>query len=223
MSKVTTYEAVMANFKDGQTIMVGGFMTVGSPETLMDALLASGARDLTIICNDGGIPGKGTGKLVASKVISDYIASHIGLNPQLGQQMNAGQVNVTLVPQGTLAEQIRCGGAGLGGVLTPTGVGTLVEKGKELIQVNGKTYLLETPLKGDIALIKAHRSDRNGNLVFRKSARNFNPLMAPACAYVIAEVEHIEDTGTIDPDHVMLPGIYVDAIVPSNYFKEESS
>lgn len=219
MDKVTTPEALMERFRDGQTVMIGGFMTVGTPEGLVKLLLESGARDLTIICNDGGVPGKGAGRLVDCGVISRYITSHIGLNPALGDRMNEKLIEVELIPQGTLAERIRCGGAGLGGVLTPTGVGTLVQEGKQIIRSGERDYLLELPLRGDVALIKAHRADRSGNLVFRKSARNFNPLLPPACDFAIAEVEHIEDVGTIDPDHVMLPGIYIDAIVPMGVFK----
>jgi acetate CoA/acetoacetate CoA-transferase alpha subunit len=213
MNKVTTIEKAIEKVTDGMTIMIGGFMAVGTPEKLVDAILAKGVKDLTVICNDAGVPGRGAGKLVDAKVIKKYIASHVGLNPEFGRQMNAGEIEAELVPQGTLAERIRAGGTGLGGFLTPTGVGTLVEEGKEKITVEGKEYLLELPLKGDVALVKAHRADKAGNLVFRKSARNFNPLIAMACDYVIVEAEHIEDTGTIDPDMVMLPGIFVDAIV----------
>lgn len=193
--------------------MIGGFMTTGTPEKLVDALVDSGVEDLTIVCNDGGLPGRGAAKLVKAGIVTSYITSHIGLNPMLGKLMNEGKVDVQLIPQGTLAERIRCGGAGLGGVLTPTGVGTLVEKGKQVITIDGKKYLLEKHLMGDVGLIAAHRADRMANLNFRKSARNFNPVMATACKYVIAEVAHIEDVGSIDPDHINLPGVHVNAIV----------
>lgn len=215
MNKVMGIEEAVGRVSPGASVMVGGFMAVGTPESLMDEVVRQGIGGLTVICNDAGTPGVGAGKLVRANLLARYITSHIGLNPELGQRMNDGRVEVLLLPQGTLAERIRCGGAGLGGILTPTGVGTAVQEGKQLITVEGKDYLLELPLKAEVALIKAHRGDRSGNLIFRKSARNFNPVMAPACAYVIAEVEHIEDTGTLDPDAVMLPGIFVDALVQS--------
>ena len=213
MNKTLSIDKAMEKVADGMTIMFGGFMAVGTPEMLVDAVLAKGLKDLTIICNDAGVPGQGTGKLVTARVIKKYIASHVGLNPEFGKQMSAGDIEVELVPQGTLAERIRAGGAGLGGFLTPTGVGTEVQNGKQVINMDGKDFLLEKPLKGDVGMIKAYIADEAGNLVFRKSARNFNPLIATACNYVIAEVEKIVPIGEIDPDHVMLPGIFVDAIV----------
>jgi len=213
MNKLRTIENAIARIESGTVVMLGGFMTVGTPEKLVDALVKQGIHDLTVICNDGGSPGKGVGKFVRAHMIKKYITSHIGLNPEMQALVDAGEVEVELVPQGTLAERIRTGGAGLGGVLTPTGLGTEIQNGKKIINVGGKDFILEEPLKADVALIKAHRADRFGNLVFRKAARNFNPIMATACEYVIAEVEHIEDVGCIDPDMVMLPGIFVDAIV----------
>ena len=215
MNKVTTIDHALNGVADGMTVMIGGFMAVGTPEKLIDAILAKGVKDLTVVCNDAGTPGVGAGKLVRAKVIKKYIASHVGLNPEFGKQMSAGEMEVELCPQGTLAERIRCGGAGIGGFLTPTGVGTEVEKGKQRINLNGIAYLLELPLKGDLALVKAFRADESGNLVFRKSARNFNPLIATACEHVVVEAEEIVPVGSIDPDHVMLPGIFVKAIVPS--------
>lgn len=213
MNKVTSLERAVENIVDGSSLMIGGFMTVGSPEKLIDAVLEKAVKNLTIICNDAGIPHQGAGKLIHARAITKYYASHVGLNPEFGKLMSSGDLDVVLVPQGTLAERIRAGGTGLGGILTPTGVGTEVEEGKQKITIDGKVFLLELPLKADVALIKAHRADRAGNLVFRKSAQNFNPLMAMACDYVIVEAEHIENTGTIDPDHVMLSGIFVDAVV----------
>ena len=213
MDKVTTIDVAVSRIEDGNSIMIAGFMTVGTPQLLVDALIASGVKDLTIICNDAGTPGAGAGKIVDARIISEYITNHIGLNPVCGKQMSDGELNVTLIPQGTMAERIRAGGAGIGGFLTPTGVGTVVEQGKQVMNIDGKDYLLELPLKADVALIKAHRADRSGNLIFRKSARNFNPLMATACEYVIVEAEHIEDVGCMDPDAIMLPGIFIDAIV----------
>ncbi|MCT4619895.1 MAG: 3-oxoacid CoA-transferase subunit A [Marinisporobacter sp.] len=213
MNKVTTIDEVKEKFIEGMTVMIGGFMGVGTAEKLVDAVVEKGVKDLTVICNDAATPGTGAGKLVRAKVIKKYITSHIGLNPELGKQMSDEEVEVELAPQGTLVERIRSGGFGLGGVLTPTGVGTEVEEGKQKITIEGKEYLVELPLKGDVALVKAYRCDKAGNVVFRKSARNFNPIIAMACDFVVVEAEHIDEIGEIDPDHVMLPGIFVDAII----------
>jgi len=215
MDKVKTIDQVVRNIEDGAVIMIGGFMTVGTPELLVDSVVDKNLTDLTIICNDAGIPGKGAGKLVRQGSISTFYASHVGLNPEFGKAMTEGEIEAILVPQGTLAERIRAAGSGLGGVLTPTGVGTVVEEGKQKISIDNREFLLELPIKGDVALIKAFRADKSGNLVFRKSARNFNPVMAMACDYVIVEAEEIVETGDIDPDIVMLPGIFVDAVVPA--------
>lgn len=215
MDKVTTWDDALYGIADGASIMVGGFMTVGTPEQLVDALVAKKTKDLTIICNDAGIPGKGCGKIIAAGQVKKYYASHVGLNPAFGQLMAEGAIEAVLVPQGTLAERIRSAGTGLGGFLTPTGVGTEVEEGKQTIEIDEKKYLLELPLKADFALVKAHRADTSGNLIFRKTARNFNPLMAMACDTVIVEAEYIENTGALDPDQIMLPGIFVDRIVQS--------
>lgn len=193
--------------------MIGGFLGVGTPDMLIDSLLESKTDDLTLICNDTGFETKGVGKLVVNKRLSKAIVSHIGTNRETGRQMNSGQLAIELVPQGTLAERIRAGGAGLGGILTPIGIGTLVENGKKKIQVNNKEYLLETPLCADIALIKAYKADEAGNLVLRCTARNFNQVMAIAADYVIAEVEEIVPVGEIKPDDVTIPGIFVDAII----------
>ncbi|QZY55633.1 CoA transferase subunit A [Crassaminicella profunda] len=213
MNKVMTIDEVKEKFTEGMTLMIGGFMGVGTAEKLVDAVVEKGVKDLTVICNDAATPGAGAGKLVRAKVIKKYITSHIGLNPELGKQMSDHEVDVELVPQGTLVERIRSGGFGLGGVLTPTGVGTDVEEGKQKITIQGKEYLVELPLKGDVALVKGYRCDKAGNVVFRKSARNFNPIIAMACDFVVVEVEHIDEIGEIDPDHIMLPGIFVDAII----------
>ena len=215
MSKVTTWSDALEGITDGASIMVGGFMTVGTPEHLVDALVEKKSQNLTIICNDAGLPGKGCGKIIEAGQVKTYYASHVGLNPAFGKLMSTGEIDACLVPQGTLAERIRSAGTGLGGFLTPTGVGTEVEKGKEVIEIDGRKYLLELPLKADFAFIKAHRADTSGNLIFRKTARNFNPLMAMACDTVIVEAEHIENTGSLDPDQVMVPGIFVDRIVQS--------
>ncbi|MDX9871550.1 MAG: acetate CoA-transferase subunit alpha [Clostridia bacterium] len=213
MNKVTTLQEVIKKFSDGQTIMIGGFLAVGTPETLVDAIIANNIRDLTLIANDTGFIDKGIGKLVVNKLLKKIIVSHIGTNAETGRQMNAGELEVELTPQGTLAERIRSAGTGLGGILTPTGVGTIVEEGKEKLTLNGKTYLLETPLSADIALIKAAKADTSGNLIYRRSARNFNPLMAMAAQLVIVEAEEVVETGSLDPDQVMTPGILVDMII----------
>ncbi len=213
MIKITSAAEAISRIKEGSTIMLGGFMCVGTPQNLVDELVSQGKGGFTIICNDAGTPGNGAGKLLRSGQISGYITSHIGLNPEMGAAMNDGTVAVELVPQGTLAERIRSAGAGLGGFYTPTGVGTLVEEGKERKNISGTDYILETALGADAALIKAQTADTSGNLVFSKSARNFNPVMATAADYVVAEVEEIVETGHIDPDSVMLPGIFIDALV----------
>jgi acetate CoA/acetoacetate CoA-transferase alpha subunit len=213
MSKVTTIAQAMENVQDGMTIMIGGFLGVGTPEMFVDALVAKGTKDLTVIANDTAFPDKGIGKLVVNRRLRKVIVSHIGTNPETGRQMNAGELQVELVPQGTLAEQIRAGGAGLGGVLTPTGLGTIVADGKAVINVDGREFLLEKPLKADVALIKAHTADTAGNLLFHRAARNFNPLMAMAAKVVIVEAENIVEAGQVDPDQVMTPGILVDWIV----------
>lgn len=213
MSKITTIEQAMQNIEDGMTLMIAGFLAVGTPEVLVDALVVQGTKQLTVIANDTAFPDKGIGKLVVDGRLKKVIVSHIGTNPETGRQMNTGKIEVELVPQGTLAERVRAGGAGLGGILTPTGIGTMVAEGKEVITVDGKRFLLEKPLRADVALIKAYQADTAGNLLFRRSARNFNPLMAMAAKVVIVEAENIVEAGQIDPDQVMTPGIFVDWIV----------
>ncbi|UWG99232.1 3-oxoacid CoA-transferase subunit A [Dehalobacter sp. DCM] len=193
--------------------MVGGFMGCGSPKHILDVLAETNVKDLTCISNDTDFEGVGVGKLVKKGKIAKLIASHIGTNPETGRKMNSGEIVVELNPQGTFVERIRCGGAGLGGFLTPTGLGTIIENGKKKIDVNGITYLLETPLRANVALIKAFKADSWGNLIFRGSGRNFNLAMATAADYVIAEVEECVSVGDIDPEDVMLPGIFIDAIV----------
>lgn len=213
MSKITTIEQAMQNIEDGMTLMIAGFLAVGTPEVLVDALVVQGTKQLTVIANDTAFPDKGIGKLVVDGRLKKVIVSHIGTNPETGRQMNTGKIEVELVPQGTLAERVRAGGAGLGGILTPTGIGTMVAEGKEVITVDGKGFLLEKSLRADVALIKAYQADTAGNLIFRRSARNFNPLMAMAAKVVIVEAENIVEAGQIDPDQVMTPGIFVDWIV----------
>jgi acetate CoA/acetoacetate CoA-transferase alpha subunit len=215
---ITAAEAA-GKVKEGDTIMVGGFMACGSPATILKALEAAGTRDLTLICNDTGVhdpaSGLSTGvaPLVLARQFRRIIASHIGANPETQRQMREHETDVVLVPQGTLAEQVRAQGAGLGGVLTPTGIGTAVAKGKQIILVDHIPYLLERPLKADVAFVKARKADRAGNLVYHGTARNFNPLMATAAEVVIAEVEEIVDVGALDPDTIHTPSIHVDFIV----------
>lgn len=213
MNKVVSREKIVDCFLEGQVIMIGGFLAVGTPEKLVDIIVDKKVQDLTVIGNDTAFPGKGIGKLVVNKQVKKVIVSHIGTNPETGRQMNAGELEVELVPQGTLAERIRCAGAGLGGFLTPTGVGTIVEEGKETFWLKGRKYLLELPLFADISLIKAVKADKFGNLIYRRTARNFNPLMAMAGKLVIVEAEEIVETGSLDPDEVMTPGIFVDMIL----------
>jgi len=219
MDKLTTIQQVSASFQTGMTVMIGGFLAVGTPTVLVNALLETGVNDLTLIGNDTAFPDSGVGVLVVNKRVKKAIVSHIGTNPETGRQMMAGKMQVDLVPQGTLAERIRAAGAGLGGVLTPTGVGTIVEEGKQKLTVDGKEYLLEKALKADLALIKAKKADKAGNLIYNKSARNFNPVMALAADLVIAEVEELVEIGQLDPDEVMTPGILVDKIIVSGEAK----
>jgi acetate CoA/acetoacetate CoA-transferase alpha subunit len=212
MKSVSAEEAI-AMIPNGATVMVGGFMGVGTPERLVDELVRQNKSGLTVICNDAGLPGKGVGKLVDATLVSTLTASHIGLNPKAQQQMMAKQIAVDLVPQGTLVERIRAGGCGLGGVLTPTGVGTIVEEGKQQIELNGKTFLLETAMRADFALIHAFVADQLGNLTYVLTARNFNPVMAMAAETVIVTAEHIVPVGVIAPDQVITPAPLVDYLV----------
>lgn len=213
MNKIKQIDELMEYIEDGMTIMIGGFMGVGTPESFINEMVKSGVKDLTIIANDTGYPDKGIGKLVMNKQVKKVITSHIGLNPETGRQMNNKEIIVELVPQGTLVEQIRCGGSGIGGFLTETGVGTIVEDGKEKIKISDKEYLLELPIRADIALIRGSIVDKQGNIFYNGSTRNFNPLMATAADLVIVGAEKIVETGKLDPNHVMTPGIFVDYII----------
>ncbi len=212
MKTITLRDAV-ALIPDGATLMVGGFLDVGSPERLIDELVRQGKRNLTVIGNDTAMPGVGIGKLVTAGLLRKVIVSHIGLNPETQQQMLSGKLEVELVPQGTLVERIRSGGFGLGGVLTPTGVGTVVEKGKGKVEVNGKQYLVETALRADFALVHAFVADYIGNLGYALTARNFNPVMAMAADTVMATADHIVPVGVISPDLVATPAPVTDYIV----------
>ena len=208
-----TLEKVVAMIPDGATLMVGGFMGVGTPERVMDELVRQGKRGLTVIANDNAMPGVGIGKLVTAGLVRKTIASHIGLNPETQKKMIDGSMQVELVPQGTLIERIRAGGVGLGGILTTTGVGTLVEEGKRKIEVDGAQYLLEMPLRADFALVQAFLCDYLGNLTYVLTARNFNPLVAMAARTVIVEAEHVVPVGLIGPDQVMTPAPLVDYLI----------
>lgn len=218
---LTAIEAVK-KIEDGNVLFVGGFLGTGSPENLIKALLEQQTKDMVLVCNDTAIynPDKGiangVSKLVAEKRFKKVIVSHIGTNRETGRQMNENETEVVLVPQGTLAEQIRAAGFGLGGILTPTGIGTEVEEGKQIIEVKGKKFILEEALAGDVAIIKAKKADKAGNLVYNKSARNFNPIMAYGAKHVIAEVEEIVEIGEINPEDVVTPSIFVDVIVKAD-------
>jgi acetate CoA/acetoacetate CoA-transferase alpha subunit len=212
MKSVSVEEAV-ALIPNGASIMVGGFMGVGTPERLLDELVRQRKSGLSLISNDAAVPAKGVGKLFDAAQVSRMIGTHIGLNPKAQRQMLAKQTDIDLIPQGTFVERIRAGGCGLGGVLTPTGVGTTVEEGKQRIEVNGKPFLLETALRADFALIHAFLADYLGNLAYALTARNFNPVMAMAADTVIVTAENIVPVGVIAPDHVVTPGPLVDYLV----------
>ena len=211
--KTVPVEEAVALIPDGATLMIGGFMGVGSPERVIDELIRQGKRNLTVIANDTAVPGRGIGKLVDASLVGRTIASHIGLNPVTQRQMIDKKMIVDLVPQGTLIERIRAGGCGLGGVLTPTGVGTIVEEGKQKIKVDGKSYLVETALRADFALVHAFLADYLGNLSYALTARNFNPIIVMAGGTTIVTAEHIVPVGLIPPDHVITPAPLVDYLV----------
>ena len=204
---------VVAIVPDGATVMIGGFLAVGAPERLVDALVQAGRQDLVVIGNDTARPGLGIGKLIDARLCRKVVVSHIGTNPETQRQMLAGELEVELVPQGTLAERIRAAGFGLGGVLTPTGIGTVAAEGKPTLELDGRSFLVERPLAADFALIKAKEADYNGNLNYTLTACNFNPLMAMAARTVIAEADAIVPVGMITPDDVDTPGILVDHLV----------
>jgi acetate CoA/acetoacetate CoA-transferase alpha subunit len=217
IDKIKTADEAVAVIPDGASIMVGGFMACGTPEVLIDALVRRNVKNLTIICNDAGYPDRGVGKLLANGQIKTLIASHVGLNPEVARRMNTDveeeKLECILVPQGTLAERIRAGGTGLGGILTPTGVGTIVAEGKQVINIGGKDYLLELPLRADFAFIRGSVTDKFGNTTYNGTTRNFNPLMAMAADHVIVGACEIVEVGEIDPNNVVTSGIFVDAIV----------
>jgi acetate CoA/acetoacetate CoA-transferase alpha subunit len=213
MKTAITLEAAVAMIPDGASLMIGGFLGVGAPKRLIKGLFSAGRKDLTVIANDSGFPGVDLGMLITGRMVSRLITSHIGTNPETQNQMLAGELAVELVPQGTLAERIRAAGFGLGGVLTRTGLGTLVEEGKKIVEIDGETWLLEKPLRADFALIGAKQADHLGNLTYQFTAQNFNPVMAMAAATVIAEPDEIVPVGTIPPDAVRTPGVVVDFLL----------
>jgi acetate CoA/acetoacetate CoA-transferase alpha subunit len=211
--EIVSLDEAVAMIPDGATLMIGGFMGVGTPERLLDELVRQKKRNLTVIANDTAVPGRGIGKLVDAGLVGRTVASHIGLNPETQRQMIDGTMAVDLIPQGTLIERIRAGGCGLGGVLTPTGVGTVVEEGKQKIEIDGKTYLLETALKAEFALVNAFLADYLGNLSYALTARNFNPVIAMAAQTTLVTADHIVPVGLIAPDHVVTPAPLVDYLV----------
>jgi 3-oxoacid CoA-transferase subunit A len=214
MNKVLRSAAeAVALIPDGATIMCGGFGLCGIPENLLKALHARGTRDLTVISNNPGVDDEGVGILVKARQVRKVIASYVGENKEFERQFLQKEIEVELVPQGTFSERMRAAGAGIGGFFTPTGAGTLIAEGKESRIINGRTYILEAPLHADFALVKAWRGDRHGNLVYRKTARNFNPMMATAAAHTIAEVEDLVEPGKLEPDAVHTPGILVKRII----------
>ena len=213
MNKIISLDKAVDKVKDGDTVMVGGFLGVGTPEKLIDALVAKATRDLTLICNDTAFIDRGVGKMVVARLFKKVIASHIGTNKETGRQMLAGETEVELVPQGTLIERVRAGGFGLGGVLTRTGLGTEVANGKQIVQVDGEDYLLETPLRADVALLFAQKVDREGNMSFHGATRNFNVYMGAAARISIVEAKEIIREGFMDPDQVVVPGVFIKYII----------
>ena len=218
-NKIITFNDVIKLLRDDMSIMVGGFATVGTPGLLLDAIIESKIKNITIICNDSGLPGHGVSRIIATRQVKKLIASHIGRNPQTGELMNTGEMEVELVPQGTLAERIRAGGAGLGGVLTPTGLGTDVAMGKQIVSANGKEYLLELPLRADMAFIRGSIVDKFGNVFYRGSTRNFNPAMAMAADTVVVAAQQVVETGEIEPENIVTPGILVDYILEGEQYE----
>lgn len=213
MNKVVNLEAIKNLLKDGMSIMIGGFLANGTPEKLIDLLIEENVKNLTIIANDTGFVDRGIGRLVVKGLVKKAIVSHVGTNPETGRLMNEGKMEVELVPQGTLIERIRAGGAGLGGILTPTGVGTLVEEGKQKLNISNKDYLLELPIRADLALVRGSIVDEFGNTFYKGSTRNFNPIIATAAEVVIVEAQTIVKCGELQPDHTMTPGVLVDYVV----------
>ncbi|MFE0503174.1 CoA transferase subunit A [Peribacillus butanolivorans] len=214
-NKIVTMEEALEYITDGCTLMYGGFGGVGTPPTLIQGILDKGVKELTLIGNDTGFPDIGIGRLVTLERAKKVIASHIGSNPNAGRLMTEGKLQVEFSPQGTLAERIRAGGVGLGGIFVDVGIGTIAEEGKDKMVIDGREYLIETALTSEVSIVYAKKADPLGNLVFDKSARNFNPLVAMAGAFTIAEVEEIVPVGELDPECIATPGIYVDMVIPT--------
>jgi acetate CoA/acetoacetate CoA-transferase alpha subunit len=215
-NKIVRLDEAVGNINDGVTLMVGGFLSVGTPLGIIDAIVEKGIKNITVISNDTGTPGRGISKLIAAKLVKKVITSHIGTNPETGKQMMEGMLEVELVPQGSLAEKIRAAGAGLGGVLTPTGVGTEAADGKRTIVIENREYLIELPIKADVAILRGSVVDTFGNTFYNKTTQNFNTLMATAADTVIVEAEKIVERGELDANLVKTPGIFVDYIIRSN-------
>ena len=221
MNKVlSSADEAVASIPDGASIMMGGFGLCGIPENLIAALRARGTRNLTVISNNAGVDGFGIGTLLTTRQVKKMISTYVGENREFERQCLSGELDLELVPQGTFAERIRAGGAGIGGFFTPTGYGTVVAEGKETRLIDGRHYVLEAPLKADFAFVKAFRGDTLGNLVYRRTARNFNPMMATAAAVTIAEVEELVEPGAIDPESVVTPGIFVKYILQGRNYEK---
>lgn len=218
--RIPSPDAAIANLRDGMTILMGGFGLCGIPEHLIDAVWRKGTRDLTIVSNNAGVDGFGIGLLLMNRQVKKMISSYVGENKLFEQLVLNGELEVELNPQGTLAERLRAGGAGIPAFYTPTGYGTMVAEGKETREFDGRHYVLERALRGDFAFVKAWKGDRMGNLIYRKTTRNFNPMMATAADYVVAEVEQLVDPGELDPDQVHTPGIFVNAIFQGAQFQK---
>ena len=221
MNKVLPDAAsAVAEIPDGATIMMGGFGLCGIPENLIGALHAQGTRNLTAVSNNAGVDDFGLGVLLRTRQVTKMIATYVGENKEFERQFLAGEIEVELVPQGTFAERLRAGGAGIGGFFTPTGYGTVVAEGKETRMIDGRGYVLEQPLHADFAFVKAWKGDRLGNLIYHRTAQNFNPMMAAAAKVTIAEVEELVEPGDVDPDHVVTPGIYVQHVIRGTHYEK---
>lgn len=220
MNKVAAIEDAMAKIHDGSVIMMGGFGLCGIPENLIRALIKKGSKDLTIISNNAGVDDAGIGLLINNNQVKKMVATYIGENSVIEKKVINGEMEVELNPQGTFSERLRAGGAGIGGFYTPTGVGTVIENGKEKKIFNGREYILELPLKADFAFVKAYKADPYGNLIYRKTARNFNPMMATAADFTIAEVEEIVPVGGLDPEQIATPGIYVNMVIKGEHYEK---
>lgn len=214
-NKLVSMEEAISHIKDGMTVHVGGFLACGTPESIVTALIEKGVKDLTVVCNDSSFVDRGIGRLIVNNQVKKIITSHIGTNPETGRKMNAGEIEVELVPQGTLAERVRAAGYGLGGVLTPTGLGTVVQEGKTIVNVDGRDFILEKPIKADVAIIFGTTVDEMGNAICAKTTKNFNPIMATAADIVIIEAAELVEAGSLDPDHLDISKIFVDYIVKS--------